>query len=618
MPPDFPALKIDSISSLSSKEDGHGFAMSEIEFPIQELATFAGRTEGQFLSLGKALRDFHSRAGEVSTLAAEVTALMMGSQSTGSVSDLENLLQRMSVHLDDVETASDGNEGALLTVRQALETVFEPLEAYGKIVRNLQLLSFSTRVESPASREPESFHVLAADLKRLSGTIGSKVDEIVSRIERLDTLTQDAASRLTQLRERQAVEVHRHLDQARTNLFDLHRKHRVDSDRASFLSARSSDISTGIGEIVASIQFHDITRQQIEHALMALQDLAREVASGTDLHQGLPWARFGVEIAEVSGLQAEQLRHSRDELMRAGEQIVSSLENLARGVTTMGRETRTMAGVTGKEGASFLSEMEPVIETIAGVLREYQGAGEESTAAVSAVVQEIAEMSGLVEEIENIGSEMKIVALNAGIKAAHVGEQGAALGVIAGAIQSLAAEALEHTRTLAQAFQEIRLSSGQLGQDHEKVTSRDFQLGTFADEARDLLDSLRRGDGTLIELLGRLDERSRLLADDLKDCAASLTVHHVGGEILDQVCTRLDNLARRGKKWTNAGPRLVDRDLLGAQRERYTMNSEREVHRRRQQRQNAPPGWTETARPAAKKTSSSVPNTDLGDNVELF
>lgn len=66
----------------------------------------------------------------------------------------------------------------------------------------------------------------------------------------------------------------------------------------------------------------------------------------------------------------------------------------------------------------------------------------------------IAEMGNFVVDIEDVGAEIKLIALNASIKAARTGEQGRALGVLAMAIQRLSSEAREQTQAVSDALRE--------------------------------------------------------------------------------------------------------------------------------------------------------------------
>ena len=57
----------------------------------------------------------------------------------------------------------------------------------------------------------------------------------------------------------------------------------------------------------------------------------------------------------------------------------------------------------------------------------------------------VGEIATFVGDIEKIGEEIKLIALNAQIKSAYTGDEGAALGVLAEAIQRLSIDAIDHT-----------------------------------------------------------------------------------------------------------------------------------------------------------------------------
>lgn len=67
------------------------------------------------------------------------------------------------------------------------------------------------------------------------------------------------------------------------------------------------------------------------------------------------------------------------------------------------------------------------LATVTGVLSKCSKTDRELAEIMQKVAQTIGEISGFVTDIEEIGSEIDLIALNSQIKAAHTGVEGAAL-----------------------------------------------------------------------------------------------------------------------------------------------------------------------------------------------
>ena len=207
------------------------------------------------------------------------------------------------------------------------------------------------------------------------------------------------------------------------------------------------------------MQFHDITRQRIEHVQQALAGLGpHERSAGNAGPQRVGEFLFGcirqkpkgtgedLRLAgDVCHLQIAQLHYARDELVSAVNNILDNLNALADLVAEMARETSKMAGAADETGQSFLTGVEAGFSSVTSALKAYGEADRELSLAMGSVGSMLGEMSEHTGNIESIGEKIKRLALNATVKACHIGEEGATLGVLAEAIHQLSVETRQRT-----------------------------------------------------------------------------------------------------------------------------------------------------------------------------
>ena len=157
-------------------------------------------------------------------------------------------------------------------------------------------------------------------------------------------------------------------DKTMSSLESLLERHALSAAGAGQISTRYEAVSQRIGGIVSSMQFHDITRQRIEHVQQALAGLDphERSAGNAEPHKDGGFSFGGRRlrpkgpgehlrlVGDVSNLQIAQLHYAREELVSAVNNILENLSALADLVSEMARETFKMAGAAD-EDRTFVS-----------------------------------------------------------------------------------------------------------------------------------------------------------------------------------------------------------------------------------------------------------------------
>ena len=219
------------------------------------------------------------------------------------------------------------------------------------------------------------------------------------------------------------------------------------------------------------------------------------------------------------------------------------------------------------------------------------------------------ELSQLLQEVESIGTEMKMISFNAGITAAHNLARGAGLGVIARSIQNLSSEVLNRTQEFAEVYGQMDRLACELNSGTNLSLPPGIAGTTELNEAvvafMTQLQTMNQG---VVQLMATLDEEALSLAGDVVTTANRITIHVEAGKIIDPLVAELDAIAVSVQ---GAGARVAAPKIPDLLTRNYTMQSERRVHA--------------AARKSAGGDSSPAAAghemrdlTGLGDNVELF
>lgn len=584
-----------------------GAVVERIRELLEELDDLGGREDKQFLYIGARLLDYHDRARKVADQTGATVEKLLGVEGGATLEELRSLLQELDDHLGQVERQSQESAASLQVLEALLQRLEQPLRGLSKVVKVLLALSFATRVEGNVGERSQTLGVLADNLKELGAKIADKTDRVRDMLETMGRLEEEARVRVHLLRGHGLDQARSTIAHGRSAIDTLLERQRQSLERTTRLQFHSGQISRAVEEIVTSIQFHDITRQQMDHVHSALEDLCdellRQSAAGTgasDLERGL--------VADICAVQSAQLGHTRAELVAAVRRILQNLEELATSVEGLAAEAREVAGTAEMGGTAYYAGLEPVVASVAVVLAQSQNVNREALEAVDAVLRAVDDLSGLLAEIELIGTEMKLIAFNAGITAAHKVEGGAGLGVIAESIQSLSGQVLARTAEFARGYQsishEVRELTGRNGamqpvpSDHSALDRR----------AVDQLGRLQDSDRQLMGLLRSIEQGSMSLAADLRSTTGSISIHVDAAQVIDMVIDGLGDLVEACQgpgSIAGGGERGAVMQSLSR---RYTMQSERDVHRR----------FGVASAGSSQGSTASGSGSRFGDNVEMF
>ncbi|WP_324081078.1 methyl-accepting chemotaxis protein [Geomonas sp.] len=560
-----------------------------------ELGEIARSTEDEFLAIGGRLQEFYQSGLGISALAGEMVGEVAGDRVIEAMTQLAGLLDEMERYVGRARSEIGASSDTLKETLSLLEQVSEPLSGFKKVNKVLRMLGISTKIESARlGQSAAGFDTLASDVGELSVQVNDKAAVIINRKEELTGAIAQTLRGVLESGAQQHQQVITILDKTRRCLETLTAINGRCSGSVTDVSAMSGEVTRSIGEVVISMQTHDIVRQQIEHVEQSLRELVGGISSG------LAGADDAACICE---LQAAQLAFAGSELDSAVHTIIASLREIANKQSSLSRQTRGMAGLADQTGGSFFTEMERDVSVVGEALLKSSQVSGALGSAMHTVAETVEEIAIFVADIERIGEEIKLIALNAQIKSAYTGEEGAALGVLAEAIQRLSIDAIDHTGSVSAVLQSIIAVTERL-RGIEEGCDQGEQVSTMVASLASLLEVLREVNLALRRSLLEMDETVSRLSAEIEQTTSGIAVHQQVSQVLERAIQGLSAIAAEARRLAPASSGKGQQfDTLAS---RYTMQSERNIHRSLLEQSsgelNAPP----------------VSDQELGGNVELF
>jgi methyl-accepting chemotaxis protein len=600
-------------------------------------------TEGEFLSIGGKLQGFYQHAGEISKISSTVARLMSGEELGTVIEGFRNVTGRMK----RLEGESRRHTETLRDVLGNLAHLNHHVDGFHKTILRLRVLCVSTSIESARLGDRDAgFEDLANEVGKLSSEIENRCFQLLESSESLRHLIGHTLSRVLDLETTQQTQAGIVLGKTMSSLESLLEKHGLSAAAAGQISTRYEAVSQRIGEIVTSMQFHDITRQRIEHVQQALAGLVtheRSADNGGRQKDGgflFGWnpGRIRLKtpgehlrlVGDVSGLQIAQLHHAREELVSAVNNILDNLSALANLVAEMARETSKMAGAADETGHSFLTGVEAGFSSVTSALKTYGEADHELSLAMNSVGGMLGEMSAHTGNIEAIGEKIKLIALNATVKACRIGDEGATLGVLAEAIHQLSVETRRRTENASEALRSITSASESLcAAVNANGTVKGGELAFVGEALRTQLQTLQDVNQGIVSLLTRMNSDGCSLSEDIRKTIDGVGVHRHVEQVIGNVAAGLEEIAAFSRSKGPGGDQTDRAKRIKALEATYTMQGERDVLHSLLELNTSPAekphGEAVNPLMAAgmenEKTDSDsykVDGEDPGDNVELF
>ena len=548
-------------------------------------------------------------------MSGQLMEIVSGERLTMLIEKLRRMMDEMEQYLADARSRGSDSFKTLDEVQGLLEQLTEPLEGFQKMNKTLRMLSISTKIESARLGELGSGFVnLAMDVERLSRQVNEKSSTILSHRQSL-ALTISSNIRSVHVSEAsQDAEVAGALSRTASSLQELIDVTHRCAGFSSMVSEVSANVSSNISEVVSSQQTHDITRQQVEHVVEALEKLRADLAAAVNVAGNDElYRKLVTEAGDVCELQEAQLRFATSELYRAVCKIVENLRDVAGKQTMMAQETLSVAGMADSGGSSFVNDLEQGMSSVTSVLAGCARSDRNIAETMRSVAATIQQITGFVEDIDYIGSEIDLIALNSQIKAAHTGREGAALGVLAEAIKRLSDEASRQTETVTSTLTVIHTTTEHLSA--EATHDEDGSGGSIVSmetELSGIIQTLGVMNDDLFSLLAGLGESVRSLTEDVEQATAEIDVHERIKSMAADVLGDLERIVDQARLIEPASSQFKQ-NLLHME-ERYTMESERHIHEAIAQKRDGL--VLESAR--VGKRPDSVSDSEFGDNVDLF
>ena len=314
------------------------------------------------------------------------------------------------------------------------------------------------------------------------------------------------------------------------------------------IRGQSSDV-TGLVGMARDVTEGKLAEEALDRGLATFLDLARQVASGDLTRRAAEGddtlGRIGRSMNTMLDNFAAALRRARDAALSvasAAGQILASARQIAQGAQRQTDEVNSTSTAV-EEMAASMSQVSKNAEDSANAAQGAQGQVEQGDRAVSDTfgamtrIDETArssaekmrtlerrstEISDVIELIDDVAAQTKLLSLNAAIEAAHAGEAGLGFNVVAEEIRKLADRTARATKDVSALIEAVQGEIGQALAAMEREVQEVGQGRTLAEQARQTLREIASAAQRSAELSRDISNASREQADVTRELVRAM------------------------------------------------------------------------------------------------
>ena len=589
---------------------------STISSSLKTLRRLAGATEREFLHIGNEMQGVYHRSATLSQDAQNFVEAASGERVQNLTEQLRQILSEMEAYLDQTQSQNANFCTAFDSVGSLLEKIAAPLEGFKKMSKNLYILEVLIKIESAHIGESgHEFINLALDINKLTQQIKEKSNIISNHRVLLTSIISKNIKEANAALETQKGMVLSTIANTATSISGLDSVNQRFSMLGNAISSASSENANHISQIVQSMQFHDIFRQQVEHVIEALEGLLPSISGGqfdTEAPEGRNAEEVISKAGDVCELQEAQLQFASVELYAAVSSIVSNLSDISGQQKLMAQDIYAHTGMSNTSDGSFIDDVSHHMTSITELLTTCAGTNADLAVIMKEVTDTVNKITGFVSDIENIGQDINQIALNARIKAASTGPEGASMCVLAEEIGHLSQGDVQRTESITSTLTDIEATTGLLFDEaksgEENLTAKLIEMKTALNDILAILENM----GTeLFSMLSQIHSRVNALSVEIEKINRGIDVHERCKAMADEVLSNLRQIFNQSRELYPASAAF--KEDLRRMAERYTMESERRIHE-----DIARKHGVITASAPVEVASSKDSDSEFGDNFDLF
>ncbi|MEE4240675.1 MAG: methyl-accepting chemotaxis protein [Desulfopila sp.] len=549
-----------------------------------DLNVLASDTEREFLQIGETLNKLAAVCYSMTDDAVRLSTLSNFNEEGAAagesfVTQNVEIFDNVVKHVKSAISSLGEGDSLLADLLAEVKKLRDPLQRLNGIGKTFRVLGVSIKVESSRNQNAtHGFRLLADEVAEISQLVQKNCRFCIEKTDVVERAI-DASRKVLHTSESSYDDAgERGIHTVLHSLEEISRKSEM---LASGIQERSAAMVHGIGDVVMAMQFHDITRQQLENVSYALRDIAEKAGQLLSETNEEVEEHAILEIYTILSVQAAHLNSIYEQIFNARNQIGRGLRETMEQAGVQAQDARTLLEIeSGGENKSVVLSLEREVEKILASLNASMSVVKQAAEVSKDVYDDVSEIGNFVNTIEDVAFDVKVLAINAMVEAIKTDAVGNTLIVLAKELSNLSQETRDQAANSIELLQEII-----------KGTEKQLEYTTNLDQNSTLVDEMAKQagvfTGTVLQslqniaaLAQKMDSSSRDLSSRITKLIPGIRFPQVMGDRIDKnwriICETIDRIDQHYPQFLEKNTEV--KEMLEQLSQQYVMDRERSIH----------------------------------------
>lgn len=260
-------------------------------------------------------------------------------------------------------------------------------------------------------------------------------------------------------------------------------------------------------------------------------------------------------IIQVAGEVGNQIGEMRSELARARSIFSEAIDKLVASFQSMNEQIRRQQElgiqvVSGEAGGGAVESFHQFTSKTSQTLRQFVDSVVENSRLAMSLVEmtdritsQMAEVRGMLGEIEGIAKQTNLLALNAAIEAARAGEAGRGFAVVADEVRDLSGRTNHFSQQIRASLTNMQVTIERTEQAINQMAAQDMTFAlTSKSDVELAMQGIESMNGRTSQTVAELNTISEQVAGAVNQAVVSLQFQDMVTQLLAHIGLRLDML----------------------------------------------------------------------------
>jgi uncharacterized phage infection (PIP) family protein YhgE len=581
-----------------------------------DLITLTRDTEKEFLDVGGTLLGLQQCVSELFAGATSAARSLASTDSTSPLSAAWAVLSESDTRFRDCQDVLVAACATWLRIDQRIRGLIALATGFKTLAATLRGLHVFLRIESSRTQSlREECAALIVHAGNVTTQIANEMGLFVEKASHIHGICESSQQLLEQSRDQFNKQREAHRGVAEDAMNELDMLFVASAGAIEVLSDGLAKFRSRVGDLVASLQFHDIARQQLEHVADALRCIAAEPACAA---RGVSAPPTETHILGSMLVQQWQLRNVASGIDQTAQSIRNSLSEVSETLKSQAQDVDALMASRLDESGNI----ERLGKALTASSVSLEGISQLSASALR-MVDELTviseQMGGCIRSTESGAIKIHTLALNAQISAARLGDEGRTIDVISMEMGRLSAMVAAETGLVTTEWkaiaEEVLSLQNLLGARMAEVGAKGRKLSIEASSIPQAIYSR----ASMVQENSRISvQKTAGLRAEIARTLSGIYFDQSARPLFQELESELNGMLKDADVASLEKHLEEQKASKTGQADRYTMERERQVHRAAIQCEaDAPPDALPEPAPA-KAAAPAAPDQEFGDNVELF